>query len=286
MERTRKDGHWLAIAVAVLMVWTTMNLDAQEAPSKQSRPLRVLLLGQQPDSHPRATHEYMPGQRIIGRLLQGRGNIQPVVVQADSPWADGIEMLDSADGAVLFLTEGAKWISDEPNRLAAFQRLAKRGKALCCLHWGMGTRDAQPVDAFVQLFGGCHGGPDRKYKVDDFSLTLGSASHPVLSGIEPFSIHDELYYALKVPRETERWVPLLETKVDSVKFPVAWAWERPDNGRSFGFSGLHFHENWKSPQYRQLIIQGILWTLHQPIPQSGLDVDLPDSDLQLPDPVK
>ena len=26
---------------------------------------------------------------------------------------------------------------------------------------------------------------------------------------------------------------------------VSWAWPRPDGGRSFGFTGLHFHENWR-----------------------------------------
>ena len=29
----------------------------------------------------------------------------------------------------------------------------------------MGTQEAEPIEAFVDLFGACHGGPDRKYKV-------------------------------------------------------------------------------------------------------------------------
>ena len=50
--------------------------------------------------------------------------------------------------------------------------------------------------------------------------------------------------------------------------------ERSDGGRSFGFSGLHFHENWQLPEYRRLVTQGVLWTLDLPIPIGGVDVNL------------
>ena len=36
--------------------------------------------------------------------------------------------------------------------------------------------------------------------------------------------------------------------------------------RSFGFSGLHFHDNWRLPEYRRLVAQGVLWSLKLPIP--------------------
>ena len=70
----------------------------------EARPKRLLLLGQKPDSHPKATHEYMRACQIIARLLQDRGNLQVVVVQADSPWTDGPQLLDGADGVFLFLS--------------------------------------------------------------------------------------------------------------------------------------------------------------------------------------
>jgi hypothetical protein len=53
---------------------------------------------------------------------------------------------------------------------------------------------------------------------------------------------------------------------------VAWAWQRPDGGRSFGFTGLHFHDNWQLSEYRRLVVQGVLWSLKLPIPSSGVDV--------------
>ena len=243
------------------------------------RPKRVLLLGQKPDGHPAKSHEYMTGVRLLAKLLQIRDGVQAVVVQADNPWADGPELLDGADGAILFLAEGAKWVSADPERLAAFQRLAKRGGGLTVLHWGMGTREVAPVENFVSLFGHCHGGPDRKYKVLTATLQPSSESHPVLNGIAPIEVHDEFYYALKQPPQVERLVPLIRVALDGSDQTVAWAWDRPDGGRSFGFSGLHFHDNWKWTEYRRLVLQGVLWSVGQPIPAEGLNVDVTESDL-------
>ncbi|MBS0203952.1 MAG: ThuA domain-containing protein [Planctomycetes bacterium] len=249
----------------------------------QDRVQRILLLGQKPDSHPATTHEYMAGVQLLARLLSRSTGIQTVVVQADSPWNDGPELLDGADAAVLFLTEGARWISDDRERLAAFQRLARRGGGLTCLHWGMGTREAGPIAEFTALFGRCHGGPDRKYAVVAVTASP-DANHPILSGIQPFEVRDEFYYSLKTagPESRLKATSLIRVSIDGTDQSVAWSGERNDGGRSFGFSGLHFHENWKLKEYRRLVLQGVHWTLKRPIPESGLDVELADRDFALP----
>jgi hypothetical protein len=73
----------------------------------------------------------------------------------------------------------------------------------------------------------------------------------------------------------------LQVPIDGQKETVAWSWERPDGGRSFGFSGLHFHDNWRLAPYRRLVAQGILWTLKLPIPKEGLPVDVTEADLRI-----
>ncbi len=269
---------WLVIlALASLIPAVALGEDQPNAAA--SRTKRVLLLGQKPDSHPANSHEYMAGVRLMAKLLQNRGGLQTVVVQADNPWRDGPELLDGADGAVVFLTEGAKWVSEDADRLAAFQRLAKRGGGLSVLHWGMGTREAAPVANFVSLFGCCHGGPDRKYKVLTTTITPTLDGHPILSGIKPVQVHDEFYYSLKQPEQAEKCVPLIRAAIDGEGQSVAWAWQRPDGGRSFGFSGLHYHDNWKLTEYRRLVLQGVLWSVGQPIPTEGLAVEVTEADL-------
>lgn len=223
----------------------------------------------------------MAGIRLIARFLNELGKFQVIVEQADSPWNDGPELLDGADGVVLFLTEGAKWVSEEKERLAALERLAKHGGGLCVLHWGMGTREATPVADFVSLFGGCHGGPDRKYKVGDFQLVPSVTPHPILSGIKPFEVHDELYYALTFPAQRRGHTALINAHIIEDDHTVAWAWQREDAGRSFGFTGLHFHKNWERIEYRRLIVQGILWTLKEAIPTEGLTLDLTEKEMEV-----
>src|SRR5262249_55277542 len=159
---------------------------------------------------------------------------------------------------------------------------AKRGGGLVCLHWGMGTREAEPIGPFVELFGGCHGGPDRKYAVVEAAVAVADPKHPVATGIKDFTVKDEFYYQFKFPKSGPGVKPILQATIEGNKETVAWAWERPDGGRSFGFSGLHFHDNWKRAEYRRLVAQGVLWAAKLPVPENGLPVDLAESDYQLP----
>jgi len=152
--------------------------------------------------------------------------------------------------------------------------LAKRGGALTVLHWGMGTKDASDISAFVNLLGGCHGGPDRRYKVVEVKTQLPTPNHPIVRGVKPVQIKDEFYYTLKFAQPVEKIIPILNVPIEGRDHTVAWAWNRPDGGRSFGFSGLHFHENWQDENYRRMVAQAIVWTLKRPIPEEGLDVAL------------
>ncbi len=97
------------------------------------------------------------------------------------------------------------------------------------------------------------------------------------------TVEDEFYYRLKFARPDGSVTPLLRVRIEEESQPVAWAWERPDQGRSFGFSGLHFHKNWEQTAHRRMVAQGIVWTLKLPIPEGGLNVDVAADDLRLPE---
>ena len=261
---------WVAIAMCVLF--------GQAAHADE--PKRLLLIGQKPDGHPPGTHEYMPGVRLLADTLAGVDGVKCQITQADDPWTDGPELLGRADGAVLFVSEGARWMHGDAKRIEAFEKLAARGGGLVVLHWGMGTKDAANIDRFVRLFGACHGGPDRKFKViADAEVRVADPQHPVTRGIAGFQIQDEFYYRLKLvaadsskapPAAALAVQPLLQVPIDGNLETVAWAWRRPDGGRSFGFSGLHFHSNWQRDECRRLVAQAALWTLALPVPENGL----------------
>jgi len=247
--------------------------------AQAAAPKKLLLLAQGPDGHPPQTHEYVAGLEILQRCLKNIPDLEVSLVRADEPWREGPELLGKADGVVIFLSEGAKWLSRDPRRLAAFNQLAARKGGIVGLHWGIGTRDAADIDAFVKLLGGCHGGPERKYQVlAKAEVRIAEPQHPITSGIKPFTVRDEFYYRLKLTPAKSGFRPVLQVPIDGRVETVAWSWERPDGGRSFGFSGLHFHENWSLLEYRRLAAQAVLWSLRLPIPADGLPVRLTDGD--------
>jgi type 1 glutamine amidotransferase len=253
----------------LLLVWALFVLGG-EALGQDSARRKLLLLAQGPDGHPAQTHEYEKGLTILGKLLEKTAKLDVALLRADEPWRDGPELLAKADGVVLFLAEGAKWSQEDPRRAAALSALAKRGGGIAVLHWAMGTKDAKNIDGFLQLAGACHGGPDRKYKVLATDVHIAEPRHAVTRGLHDFKVRDEFYYFLKFVKAKEPVTPLLQADIDGQRETVAWAWQRPGGGRSFGFSGLHFHENWNMPEYRRLVLQGVIWTMRGTIPEQGL----------------
>jgi hypothetical protein len=259
-----------------LRVALALLTSALLAPGATAAPKKLLLVGQGPDGHPATTHEYVAGLKVLEKCLKGVPDLEVMSVRADEPWKDGPELLARADGVVLYLAEGARWMQRDPKRYAALKRVQDNGGGLVVLHWAMGTREAQPIADSVALFGGCHGGPDRKYAVVETQAKV--ADHPVASGVKDFRVKDEFYYSLKWAKAEE---PVLRVEIDGASEVVAWAFERPQGGRAFGFSGLHFHDNWRLPEYRRLVAQGALWSLGLPIPKDGLAVQVDEADLKL-----
>ena len=249
------------------------------APAAEKK--QLLLIGQKRDNHPPTTHEYMAGLRVLARCLEPFDAVEVRTLQADEPCPEAPDLIRRADAIVLFVSEGAQWMGADPRRQDALAQLAARGGGLTALHWGMGCREQQFVAPFAQLFGACHGGPDRRYKVLDTQLRPDDPTHPITRGLEPIDIHDEFYYRLKRPAGDSQPEPLLTAAIDGQDETVSIAWQRPDGGRSFGFTGLHFHDNWRQPFYRRLVTQGVLWTLKLEIPATGVNVDVPDDVLKL-----
>ena len=82
----------LAVVAAVLMCCARW--------SEAAEPKRLLLVGQGPDGHPAATHEFMAGLKVIEKCLADVKEIKITTVRADEPWREGPQMLKQADGVV------------------------------------------------------------------------------------------------------------------------------------------------------------------------------------------
>jgi hypothetical protein len=242
------------------------------------KPQRVLIVGQSPDGHPPLTHEFMAGARVLHELLQKFPDVQTTVVKADEPWPEGPKLLDECDGLVMLVTQGARWMQTDSNRFAAVKRLAARGGAIVALHWSVGSKDAEYIEGQLNLLGATRGGPQRKYVVSQGDYVRVAPKHPILTGVPDFTAYDEHYYRLDRRKDIQ---PLLTVKIEGNDEMVAWAWDRSDGGRSFGFVGLHFHANWQLPVYRRFVVQGVRWALKLPIPESGVTTDIDPKWLEI-----
>jgi len=257
--------------VSVLLMLTTVGAE----PPKQ-----VLLLGAKRD-HPPGRHQYMAGMRILSRCLADVPGLKTTIVAADEPWPQGPQLLAKADGVVLYLGQGARWLAASPQRTAAMQALAWRGGGIVALHSGIMSKDAAFVATFRDLVGGCHGGPDRRYVFMEGDVRIAAREHPIAAVLTDVRMHDEFYYQLKFSR-LGTVTPIVQVPIENRLETVAWAYERPDGGRSFGFSGMDGHANWRNVTYRRLAAQAVLWTMKLPIPPGGLAVKVADQDFVLP----
>jgi len=123
--------------------------------------------------------------------------------------------------------------------------------------------------------------------------------------VKPFRINDEWYYHMRFAGDDADVVSVLSDlpPKDSLSRPdgphsgnaavrsavldrqevqtMAWARERKDAGRGFGFTGGHDHWNWGNRDFRTLVLNAIAWTAHAQVPADGVSSrDLSVADLQ------
>jgi type 1 glutamine amidotransferase len=61
---------------------------------------------------------------------------------------------------------------------------------------------------------------------------------------------------------------------------VAWAFERPDGGRGFGFTGGHYHKNFGDGNFRKTVLNGLLWAAKMEVPANGVESAVSEDDLK------
>jgi quercetin dioxygenase-like cupin family protein len=124
------------------------------------------------------------------------------------------------------------------------------------------------------------------------SAAFQPADHPVSRGVGPFTLYDEFYPTIRFP-PNERVVPILPgtfhvemengkpAPARTLQKTAAWAFERPNGGRSFAFSGLHYLQTLDHPQMRRLLLNAIAWTAAIDVPSHGVRSGVPDAATKL-----
>jgi len=257
-----------------------------EVDTKDASLTKIVLLAGSPSNKP-GQHEYFSGCAMLMKCLKQTPGVWPVMV-ADG-WPKNEAILDGAKCIVFYMDGAEKLTFLEPARWAHLKKLASQGTGLVMLHQGIDCPAAQ-AEEYKSWFGavfnkdiGSRGHWDMKMEPQ--------GKHVVLSGVTAFDTPKDgylynLHYAEKgVTPVLAGAVPDSSRSTADAKNhagraeTIGWTFDRPDGGRSFGFTGADLHKNWDIESQRRFVVNGVLWTAKLELPAGGAAVKIEQSDI-------
>jgi type 1 glutamine amidotransferase len=274
-------GNWFPLLVAVLVTAAFPSLAAADAPANVKK---IVLIGMNRDHGP-GEHEYMAGLAILAECLKQTPGVQVTVIKSG---ADGKEViaspaLDDANAVVCFLRAGGGYLLQNKALRARIEPVLKKGAGFVALHWAVEGPKAlgQP---YMEILGGYYepGHSDNPHNTT--VVRPADPAHPIARGWKPFEARDEFYFKIKLLPEARPVILAVSLKghdkKDYKEPTIGWTYQRKDSqgplgpGRSFGFTGCHFHVNFGIPEFRRLVVNGILWSAGINVPPEGAPVKL------------
>jgi type 1 glutamine amidotransferase len=282
-----------AIFAALWLCLSTLSLFAADGKKI------VFIAG--PPSHGPGEHEHRAGCLLLKACLDGLPGVNSVVYSngwpenADSAFANAAAVVIYSDGG-----GGHPLLRDD--HLQTIGSLVKKGVGLACIHYAVEATKENGEKEFLDWIGGCF---EINWSVNptwiaDFQQL---PRHPITRGVNPFKIHDEWYFYMRFRDGMAGVTPILNAVAPastmnrpdgphegnpSVRASVkngetqhmAWAFERPDGGRGFGFTGGHYHKSWGNDNVRKLVLNAILWTAKIEVPAEGVVSSVTPQDLK------
>jgi type 1 glutamine amidotransferase len=242
-------------------------------------------------SHGYGAHEHKAGCMLLARCLEALPGVTCKVYTGG--WPKDPKALEDVDAIVLFADGGGG--NPIIPHLGEVAPLMKKGVGLACLHYAVEVPKGKAGDALLAWIGGYYE-PYWSVNPTWTAHFKKFPTHPVTRGVKPFVVQDEWYYHMRFPEGMKNVTPVLTAiPPDSTRerpdgahsgnptvrarkgMPehVAWAIQRPDGGRGFGFTGGHFHWNWANNNFRTLVLNGITWIAKIDIPQGGIPSKTP-----------
>ena len=280
-------GYWHEIKVQA-MPFTSLKKGSV------SQNKKVVFISGKP-SHGRMKHEHRAGNMILAKRLNESGLPIEAVVLDDIGYPKDESVLEDASTIVIFCTGHGGHVLNP--KLKEFDALMKKGIGVIMIHWATEAVSGAPGEKFLEWMGGfC----DLNWSVNPhWKPNFKPRKHPIWNGVEPFSVDDEWYYHMRFVNDRTGLTPILTDlpPAETLKRPdglrsgnpavrkavangetqhVAWAYERPQGGRGFGFTGGHNHVSWQDDNYRKIMLNAILWTAGMEVPENGVDSSSPD----------
>jgi type 1 glutamine amidotransferase len=259
---------------------------------------KVLLVAGLP-SHGAGAHEHNAGVLLLQKCLAGTNGLKVEV--SLNGWPRDAAALVGVDAVVMYCDGGVKHLALAENRLAVLTALAARGVGIGCIHYAVEPTKDKGQAEFLRMIGGAfetHWSVNPHWDANFKSLP----EHPITRGVKPFTIRDEWYFNMRFVDGRKGVTAILAAVPDSsvTSRPdgphsgnpemraqvargdaqvVSWAYERPDGGRGFGFTGAHYHANWGNEDFRRIVLNAILWLAKMEVPAAGVQSKVTAEDL-------
>lgn len=234
---------------------------------------------------PRGNHEFLAAAVYLARAVNAHDPGAYAVVHTKDRWPKDLK---HADAVVVLLNHGASAVNP------AVKEAAGRGAGFMAVHFGVEVDKGDQGDHYLKWIGGYF---ETFWSVNpwwtpDFKEI---PEHAVTRGVKPFSINDEWYYHMRFVPGMKGVTPVLaavpppDTVKDGKKATprggnpavweavsagkkqvMAWAYERPEGGRGFGFTGLHKHANLADDNFRTLLLNAVAWVSGLEVPPGGV----------------
>ncbi|MCX6878682.1 MAG: ankyrin repeat domain-containing protein [Verrucomicrobia bacterium] len=237
-----------------------------------------------PKSHDAGQHEHPASCELLAKHLASSG--LDLKVEVSNGWPQDAAKVLAADTIVIY----GDGMGQQPanGHLPELRQHFAAGKGLVVLHWALEPGDPALAKLLDEALGGRF---EMEWSVNPIWKMTSPiiAKHPVTRGVAPFEVEDEFYYHL---RFRDNITPLLQAlpPVDSLgadgprsgnpavrkaladKVPqtLAWVVENPNQARGFGFTGGHYFRLWALKDFRQLVLNGIVWSAGLEIPPQGV----------------
>ena len=270
----RKLFGWIALAAMVV------EFQAGAAPAAEKA--KVVVIAGRP-SHGRGEHEFNAGGKLLVKCLGELPDVAPVFVPGG--WPANESVFDGARTLVFFMDGGGGHPIIQADHLKTIGKLMDKGVGLVCLHYAVEIPKDKGGKEFLDWIGGYYetGLSDNPH--NDARL-VPKEGHPITRGVKPFRANDEWYFRMRFRTDDSRVTPILtaeelrghdgKTYTDQI---VAWAAERADGGRGFGFTGAHNHKNWGNNDFRRIVLNAILWSAKLDVPSGGVESTVSDEEL-------
>ncbi len=252
-------------------------------------------------SHGPGDHEHRAGCLLLKGCLDKVPGVHSEVYS--NGWPDNADAALAGAATIVVYSYGE---GGHPflrgDHLKTVGALMDKGVGLVCLHYAVEPKKEKGEKEFLDWMGGCF---ETDWSVNptwqpEFKPL---PKHPITRGVNPPNLTDEWYFHMRFREGLNGILPILSAVAprSTMSRPdgphegnpavrqsvrrgdpqvVAWACERPDGGRGFGFTGGHFHRNWGNDDFRKLVLNAILWTAKVEVPANGVECKVTDDELK------